>query len=53
MSDLKLMDKTVETFENALLCLEKNDQELAHKVIDSDDEIDEMEKNSVVRISQD
>jgi phosphate:Na+ symporter len=45
MSDLKLMlDKTVETFENALLCLEKNDQELAHKVIDSDDEIDEMEK---------
>lgn len=45
MADLrKMLDKTQETFANAMKCLETNDHELARKVITSDDEIDEMEK---------
>lgn len=45
MVDLrKMVDKTRETYENALKCLEANDTELAKKVVASDDEIDEMEK---------
>jgi len=45
MTDLrKMVDKTKDTFENAMKCLEANDTELAKKVVASDDEIDEMEK---------
>ncbi len=45
MTDLrKMVDKTKDTFENAMKSLEANDTELAKKVVASDDDIDEMEK---------
>ncbi|MDD2401026.1 MAG: Na/Pi cotransporter family protein [Clostridia bacterium] len=45
LADMRTMiDKTTETYEKALQSLETNDQWLAKKVVESDDEIDEMEK---------
>lgn len=45
MADLrKMLDKTQETFANAMKCLETNEHEIARQVIKADDEIDEMEK---------
>lgn len=45
LADLrKMIDKTLETYEGALKCLDDDDHELAQKVIKSDDEIDQMEK---------
>lgn len=45
MTDMREMfDKTLETYEQAVKCLEKHDSWLAQEVIKNDDEIDEMEK---------
>ncbi len=41
----KMVDKTMETYEWALTCLENNDLELAKQVVNNDDIIDEMEKD--------
>ncbi len=41
----EMVDKTMETYEWALTCLENNDLELAKKVVANDDIIDEMEKD--------
>lgn len=45
LSDMrKMVDQTTETFEWAMKSLEKNDFSLAQKVVESDDNIDRMEK---------
>lgn len=45
LSDMRRMiDKTMETYEWALISLEKLDEDLAAKVVSNDDDIDEMEK---------
>ncbi len=41
----KMIDKTAETFDLSIQSLEKNDYQLARKVVKNDDVIDEMEKN--------
>lgn len=45
LSDMrKMVDKTMETYEWALISLERLDKDLAKKVVRNDDDIDEMEK---------
>ena len=45
MGDMrKMVDKTMETYEWTLTCLENNDLELAKRVVKNDDAIDDMEK---------
>jgi phosphate:Na+ symporter len=41
----KMIDKTAETYELALKSMEENDHELARKVVENDDIIDQMEKD--------
>lgn len=41
----KMIDKTRETYNWALTSLEKNDTNLAHQVVNNDDDIDQMEKD--------